>query len=334
MKQARKVGLVGFMVFLALIFVLGGIILPEAKRPPKWTWRAGIPNEPMATQMACNLYANPHGNQGPGSPGYITYASNDFVEIDFWTSEDKDTGRFHSIFSLKIRNTEKGVSEDPGYYSVGFRDIWFSGCKTYCYLGGEGPCRCWVFPNYGLNGVDCCVPLCCGPTAECGSDGFGIMKQYMETSAHPRDGYDHFGLRFWVDTNIESIGVGDTWTGEGYMWWLNIWNTGETLVTGSEQYHNIVCDYTIPLEGIQVYRAGQNEWIITIDQCGPYVEGEECPPSAHGHSGRYIVFWETYYQGIEKQVGKSGKTSIVSEYRPALGGATRFKFQTIWTRTQ
>ena len=158
------------------------------------------------------------------------------------------------------------------------------------------------------------------------------MQQYMQDSAHPRDEYDHFGLRFWVNTDIEALGVGDTWIGEGYMWWLHLWNTGDTLLEGNEDYHNVICDYTIPLEGVRVDRTSANEWIITVDQCGPYVDGGDCPGSLHGHSGRYIVFWESYYQGIEKQKGKSGKTYIDSERRWALGGATKFKFQTKWTR--
>jgi len=157
------------------------------------------------------------------------------------------------------------------------------------------------------------------------------MKEFMETSAHPRNGYDNFSLRFWVNTDIEAIETGDTWEGEGYMWWLNIWNTSDILLAGSEKYHNIVPQWSIPLEGVEVYRSGENEWIITVDQCGPTIEGG-CPPSLYGHSGRYIAFWETYYQGIEKQKGKSGKSYIDSEYRRALGAATAFKFITKWTR--
>jgi hypothetical protein len=156
------------------------------------------------------------------------------------------------------------------------------------------------------------------------------MKEFMETPAHPRNGYDHFSLRFWVNTDIEALDIGgESWEGEGYMWRLNIWNTSDILLTGSEKYHNIEPQWSVPLEGVEVYRSGENEWIITVDQCG--VE-DGCPPSQHGHSGRYIAFWETYYQGIEKQKGKSGKTYIDSEYRRALGAATPFKFITKWTR--
>jgi hypothetical protein len=329
-RKFQSFRLFGLVFFLTVILVFVAIEMLEAKKPPKWEWRVGIPNEILAESEGCNLYGNPHGNQVPGSPAFVTYENNDFIETKFWTSEDKDTGEFHSIFSLKVGNTEKGLSDAPGYYSVGFRDVWFSGCKSYCFLGGEGPCMCWVLPNYGLSGVDCCVPLCCGKTDECGSDGFWVTQQFMQEFAHPSYGYDHFGLRFWVNTDIEAIEEGDYWEGEGYMWWLNLWNTGETLLDGNEDYHNIVCDYTIPLEGVRVDRTGANEWIITVDQCGP--EGVNCPPSMHGHSGRYIVFWEAYSQGIEKQIGKSGKTSIEAENRRALGGATKFKFQTKWTR--
>ena len=256
MKKYNRFKVLSLVTILVIVLVFVGINALEAKKPPKWEWKVGIPNKLLAQPEACNLYSNPHGNGIPGGQGYITYEKNDFVEVEFWTSEDKDTGEFHSVFSLKIENTEKGISNDPGYYSIGFRDVWFMGCKSYCFLGGEGPCKCWVLPNYGLAGVGCDVPLCCGPTDECGSDGFWIMQQYMQDSAHPRDGYDHFGLRFWVNTDIEAIDVGNTWEGEGYMWWLNLWNTGETLLEGNEDYHNVICDYTIPLEGVQVYRSG------------------------------------------------------------------------------
>ncbi len=325
MKKFEKFKLLILLIFLSVALVFAGVNFLEAdkpdkppgKKPPKWEWKVAIPNEEEAAESGCNLY----GNNG-------TYENNEFVEVKYWTFEDKDTGEFHSIFSLKIENTQKGISDNPGDYSVGFRDLQFIGCKSYCFLGGEGPCRCWVFPNYSLSGVDCCEVDCSGQ----GSPDYWVMKEFMETSAHPRDGYDHFGLRFWLNTDIEAIETGDTWEGEGYLWWFNIWNTSDILLTGNEKYHNVVPQSSIPLEGVEVYRSGENEWEITIDQCGLYVAGGECPPSAYGHTGRYIVFWETYYQGIEKPIGKSGKSKIESQTRRALGGATEFKFFTKWTR--
>ena len=326
MKTSGELKLFSLVIILtgALLFI--GINHLEAKKPPKWEWKIDLPNILMAESEECNLYANPHGNQSPVDPGYVTYENNDSVEVLFWTSEDTDTGEFHSIFSLKIENTQKGISDASGYYSVGFRDIEFMGCKSYCLLGGTGPCLCWAFPNYGLIGEDCCEVDCYGT----GSSGYWVMQEFMENNAHPSYEYDHFSLRFWVNVDIEALEIGESWLGEGYLWWLNIWNTSDILLTGSEQYHNVVPQSSVPLEGVHITRSGENEWIVTVDQCG--VAGEECPPSAYGHSGRYIAFWEMYYQGIEKQKGKSGKTYIDSESRRALGAATPFKFITKWTK--
>jgi hypothetical protein len=335
MKKLGKFKLFILLIFLSVALVFVGVNFVEAdkpdnpgKKPPKWEWKVEIPNEDEAVANGCNLYGN---NE--------IFENNEFVEVEYWTYEDTDIPEFNSVFSLKIRNTEKDSSMDPGYYSIGFRDLQFIGCKSYCFLGGEGPCRCWVFPNSPYpEGVDCsadgnCELInCCGPTSECGSDGFWVMEDFMEDYAHPCYGYELFGLRFWVNTDVEAIEIGDTWEGEGYLWWLNIWNTSDILLDGNEKYHNIVPQSSLPLEGAKVYRSGENEWVITVDQCGQYFEGGECPPSAHGHSGRYIAFWETYYQGIEKPIGKSGKSKIESQTRRALGAATPFKFITKWTR--
>ncbi|MCK4789514.1 MAG: hypothetical protein KAV87_37580, partial [Desulfobacteraceae bacterium] len=156
-----------------------------------------------------------------------------------------------------------------------------------------------------------------------------VMKEFMEKYNHPSWGYDHFSLRIIVYYDIEAMEIGSSVDNlDGYMWKLNIWNTGDTLLSGDEKYHNIVCDYRFPLEGIEVERSGENEWTITVDQCGVNVEGS-CPTEL---SGRYIVFNETYYQGVEKQKGKSGRTYIDAEYRKAVGSATAFKFITKWTR--
>lgn len=317
MKDLGKFKLFGLLIFLSLVLVFAGVNFLEGKKPgkkpPKWDWKVEIPNLGEAESEGLNLYGN--------NPEYV---NNDFVEVDSWTSEDKDTGEIHYTFSLKIENTEKDISDSVGDYSIGFRDIWFMGCKSYCFLGGEGHCRCWVFPGT-YPGVDCCVPDCSGP----GSPDYRVMKEFMEKYNHPSWGYDHFSLRIIVYYDIEAMEIGSSVDNlDGYMWKLNIWNTGDTLLSGDEKYHNIVCDYRFPLEGIEVERSGENEWTITVDQCGVNVEGS-CPTEL---SGRYIVFNETYYQGVEKQKGKSGRTYIDPEYRKAVGAATAFKFITKWTR--
>jgi len=264
MKDLGKFKLFGLLIFLSVVLVFAGVNFLEGKKPvkkpPKWEWKVGIPNLAMANGDGCNLYANPHGNplNAPENGEYIIYENNDFVDVDSWTSEDKDTGEIHYTFSLKLENTEKGISDSAGYYSVGFQEVMFRGCKSYCFLGGTGPCLSWVFPNYSYPpaGVDCCVVNCSGP----GSPDNWVMKEFMETSAHPRDGYDHFSLRFWVNKDIEAIAIDGSWEGEGYMWKMNVWNTDDTLLSGDEKYHNIICQYSIPLEGVLVERSGENEW--------------------------------------------------------------------------
>jgi hypothetical protein len=310
-----------------------GIDYLEGKKPPKWEWKVGIPEETLATELECNLYGN---SSDLREEEYLIYERNDFVDVEYWTSEDKDTGEIHSTFSLKLENTEKGISDNPGDYSIGFRDLQFIGCKSYCYLGGTGDCRCWVFPNYP-GGVDCCTPYCCGridPATGCYSDGFEVMEDFMVNNAHPSFGYDHFSLRIIVYYDIEAMETGSSVDNiEGNMWRMNVWNTEDTLLSGDEEYHNIICQYSIPLEGVLVERSGENEWKITVDQCGyNYPDTNNCPSLLTNNSGRYIAFWEFYNQGIEKPKGKSGKSSIESERRWALGAATAFKFITKWTR--
>lgn len=337
MKDLGKFKLFGLLIFLSLVLVFAGVDFLEGKKPgkkpPKWEWKVGIPDETLAEQedFNCNLYGHsPTANED--SEGYITYEKNDFVDVEYWTSEDKDTGEIHSTFSLKLENSEKGISDDPGDYSIGFRDLQFTGCKSYCYLGGEGPCRSWVFPNYSSTpeGVDCCEVDCSGT----GSGGYWVMKEFMQNNAHPSFGYDHFSLRIIVYYDIEAMDTGNSVDNiEGYMWRMNIWNTEDTLLSGDEEYHNIICQYSIPLEGVLVERSGENEWKITVDQCGYHdPDTNNCPSLLTNNSGRYIAFWEFYNQGIEKPIGKSGKSSIESERRWALGAATAFKFITKWTR--
>jgi len=145
----------------------------------------------------------------------------------------------------------------------------------------------------------------------------------MEQNDHPYKDpydsaadYDQFSLRFIVDTDIDSLGAGESWEGDAYLWWLNLWNTDEIMEYGNEDFHNIACAYWIPLEYVEVKRSGDNVWTVTVGQRGE----------------SFVVFWETYYQEIWKEKGKSGKMSLDSEYRRALGSATPFKFITKWTR--
>lgn len=333
MKKLGAFKSFGLLVFLSIALILVGVNFLEAdkpdkppgKKPPKWEWKVGIPNLTKAVNLDCNLYANsPLTSE---DSGYIIYENNDFVKVEYWTSQDDETAETHSTFSLTMENTEKGNPAGTGAYSVGFRDLLFTGCRTYCNEGGEGPCLCWVLPNYNSTGKSCCEIDCHGP----GSPDFWVMKEFMEYNFHPSHGYDHFSLRFIVYCDVEAMQLNEEVTVDGYMWWLNIWNTGETLIEGNEDYHNIVPAYWILLEDIGVKKTGDNEWTITVDQCGVNDPPGSCY-SKYGHSGRYIVFYEFYYQGIEKQKGKSGKTYIESERRYALGAATPFKFITKWTR--
>jgi hypothetical protein len=316
MKRHERSHPIGLLVILTVTLAFAAIYSVEAKKPPKWEWTVSIPGLAEAEYEACNLYAvSP---EEALEDGYITYKNNGFVDVDFWKYEDDDAGEVHSTFVLTIENTDKSI-DDPGLYSIGFRDVRFTGCKSYCYNGGEGPCRCYVLPNYGLNGEDCCESDCVGPE---GDNKNWVMTEFMESEAHPSYGYREFSLRFWVYTDIESMNPGETRTVDGYMWRLNIWNTGEVLLDGSEDFHNIVCDPAWPLKDVDVYRSGENEWIITVDQNGtvPY--------------GPFIIFGEMYQQGIEKTRGKSGKTYIDSEERYAIKAATPFKFITKWTRSK
>lgn len=332
MKNFSKLNLFGLVIILVGALAFMGLDSLEAKKPDNpgkpgkkpqtWEWKVEIPNLAMAADESCNLYANPHENPlgMPESSGYITYEKSDFVGVEYWTSEDKDTGEIHSTFSLKLKNTEKGISDDPGDYSIGFRDLQFIGCRTYCSEGGTGPCLCWVLPNYG-DGIDCCDSGCEGP----GSGGYSVMQDFMENYAHPSFGYNDFFLRFIVYCDVEAIAVDDSVTVDGYMWKIN--------VEGSENYHNIVCAYWILLEDVLVERTGENEWTITVDQCGVHdPEGGNPCFSKYGNTGRYIVFYEHYNQAVERQKGKSGKSYIDYEERWALGAATPFKFITKWTR--
>jgi hypothetical protein len=342
------------LILLSVAVVFIGINGLEAKKPTKWEWKVGIPNELTASD--CNLYAIDHGTLD--LDGYVIYESDDFVEVDFQTNEDRQTGESITVFSLIIENTNKDPA-DPGKgkYSVGFQNLDFIGCRSHCYLGGDPDDTCYAygFPNFLETRPACCadcdppcssecVPFCNPETGVCctnggvccshdqsicsslGYPGHWVMRQFMEGYDHPSHGYDHFSLRFLVDTDIEAIEPGECWpepetcepVGTGYIWRLNVWNTDETLVGADDDYHNVVVK-PWPLSGVSVKRGlapYENEWIITVDQKAVYEH--------------YIPFHETYYQG--KPRGKSGKSN--SEYLWAIGAATPFKFVTKWRRVQ
>jgi hypothetical protein len=328
MWNVRGLRLFGLVACMAVALVFTGASQLDAKKPPKppqIQWQVAIPDENTAGEEGCNLYGN-------GSSGYVEYENNEAVEVDVFTNVDPETGKSTTRFTLKIA--------EPG--SIGFRDLDFQGCRTYCLEGGEGPCTCQVFPDSDPDGSDCCEVNCCSRNdPDCEATGYVDMKSFMEGPLHPTEGYDSFNLRFIVHEDIEAIpepsfnAQGEleihSWTGEADLVWLNLWNTDEILVEGNNDEHNIVCAYWRPLEDVVVERLGADGWKVTVDQCG--WEGEEnCPENDYGYSEQYIVFWETYYQGIWKPKGKSGKFSLDSEYRWALGGAIPFKFITKWTR--
>jgi len=333
MWNVRGARLFGLVMCLAVALVLFGTSQLDAKKPPRWEWKVAIPNALAAETTGCNLF----GSDGtfPKTGGDITYLNNDVVEVESWTNEDPENGRY-TAFSLTI---------SPGGNTVGFRALDFQGCKSYCLRGGEGDCLYQVFPvfppipleNAGAVCNDEPYEDCCPPDdGRCGATGYSIMKAFMEQpygyptyDYHPTTEYKNFSLRVIVYTDIDSITESVPYKGEGYLWRLNLWNTDEIMVAGNEDYHNTVPAYWIPLEGVVVERTGDDEWTMTVNQCG-LPAGAECLPSEHGHSGRWVVFWETYYQGIEILKGK--KTRLESEYRWALGTGTPFKFITKWTR--
>ena len=293
-------------------------------------WQVEIPDEDMAEDDCihyvfegqesddCNLY-------GPGNiegtREWVTFANSETVEVDVFTNQDPETKRYYTVFSLKIT--------EPG--SIGFRDLRFAGCRSYCLNGGEGQCTCQVFPGSGA--TDCCEVWCCEPgDLYCGAEGYSVMKNFMEGSLHPTAGYDNFSLRFSVPADIDSLDENNgVLIDNASLWWWNLWNTDEVMVDGDEFDHNVVAAYWIPLEDVVVERVG-DEWTVTVNQCGwPGVDG--CPGSdIEGQTTRPIVFWESYYQGIWIPTGKSGKYSLDSEYRRAVGSGTPFKFITKWKR--
>jgi len=320
MWNVRAARLCGLVACLAVALVLFGVSQLDAKKPPKppeVQWQVAIPDMTEASNQGWNLYVAD--KFASVNEGFVALQNSETVEVDVFTNRDPETGEYYTVFTLTIAESE----------SIGFLNLDFQGCRSYCLDGGEGPCKCKVFPE--SDGIDCCGVNCCSRLDEsCEATGFIPMETFMEGSLHPTAGYDHFSLRFIVYTDIDSLDeVDGSLEGDAYLWRLNLWNTDEIMVDGDEFNHNIVCAHWIPLEDVVVERSG-DEWTVTVDQCG--LTGDGCPASDHGYSGRWVAFWETYYQGIWKEKGKSGNFSLDSEYRRAMGSAMPFKFITKWTR--
>ena len=314
-------------------------ILPN----PKVEWVVEIPDEVTAasndciqhlfntpeygsqTQGDCNLYASPSSASPLTESGWVTFSNSGGNGVHVQTYVDEPTGIPVTRFALTVTEPE----------SIGFRDLGFDGCRSYCLHGGEGPCACQVFP--GSDAIDCCYVDCCEPgDPYCGAEGYQNMKDFMEGSLHPTAGYDYFFLWFNVYEDIDLLEDGVHEVGDAHLARLNLSNTDEVMEFGDEFNHNVVCAHWIPLEDVVVERSGE-EWTVTVNQCGMAgVDG--CPGSKYvdSQTNRPIVFWETYYQGIwvEKERGKSGKfsPSLDSEYRWAVGTGAAFKFVTKWKR--
>ena len=241
------------------------------------------------------------------------WGGHDDIQCEVWD------GQPYTVFDLTVAEPK----------SIGFRNLGFQGCKPYCSQGGEGPRTGQVF--LGSKGQDCCVVDCCSTGDQSCGTGYWVMQDFMEGQLHPTSGYDHFSLRFIVWTDIDALPDGPTTFAVADLWRLNLWNTDEVMEAGNESDHNVVGAYWIPLEDVVVERSG-DEWTVTVNQCG--FEGVDgCPLSnIEGQITRPIVFWETYYQGILKPIGKSGKFNLDSEYRRAVGSGTHFKFVTKWKR--
>lgn len=315
MRKLSSLKSFGFLSILMGAFVVVGINYLESKESLKWDWIVEIPNLAEAQNEGLNLY------------GYDNriYERNDFVAVDVRRQEDGETGEIYYAFLLKIDNTEKDKSNSYGYYWIGFRNLAFAWCINYYDMGGEGPCRCCVFPNSQYSKGISCSELRCGGF---GGTGYKCIENFLTSHKHPSWGYDHVSITMHIYCDIEAIPTPGSVITECYMRRLNIWNTAETLEKGYEDYHNIECHYVFPLEDVEVIRSEDgNTWTVIVDQDGG-------PSKREDMIGKYklLAFRESYFQGIKKTSGKSGREFISSEYHGALGGRTIFRFKSIWTR--
>ena len=173
MWNVRGARFFGLVASLAVALVFFGASQLDAKKPPKppeVQWQVAIPGENTAGTEGCSLY-------GAGNPnGYVTFQNVDSVEIDVFTNQDPETKIFYTVFTLTVAEPE----------SIGFQNLDFQGCRTYCDddgFGGclcEGDCLCQYFPP-AESGSDCCPYDCCSRNdPDCNATGYIAMKQFME----------------------------------------------------------------------------------------------------------------------------------------------------------
>jgi len=100
MKRFGKLKLFGLVAFLTAALIFVGIDYLEGKKPPKWEWKVGIPEETLATELECNLYGN---SSDLSEEEYLIYERNDFVDVEYWTSEDKELRKVYLMALAIIR---------------------------------------------------------------------------------------------------------------------------------------------------------------------------------------------------------------------------------------
>jgi hypothetical protein len=318
---------------LTVVSVFFGINSLEAKKQPKWEWKVKIPNEAKAIESGWNLYGNSTIQSNDGK--YAIYEKNDFCDVDVLRMEDRYTEEIYYLFMLEIQNTAKDNPSAAGDYSIGFQNLKFKEGKTFIDdIKRSGDCCCCVFPPY----IEC-IPCSrkSGCTGKC-------LEDFLENYDHPNWGYDHVVIQMKIYRDIENMDPGSSENTFGYMRRFDIWNTGDTLLRGNEDYHNIVCRYRIPLEDVRVERSREeddngNTWTVIINQdgsetdCSRLPEGTKHRELCESVKEKYklLGLWEMYYQGFKKKA-ISGKEFIDSVSRIALAARTPFKYKSTWTR--
>ncbi len=321
-------------ILLATYIFLGANFL-EAKKQQRKDWKVEIPKKAEAIEEDWNVSGNSPLNSSDGK--YSIYKKNDFVEVDVRRMEDSVTEEIYYLFTLEIQNTEKDNPSATGAYSIGFQHLKFQEGKSYIDdIKGSGDCCCCVLPPH-KDCVTCTKKSGC--TGKC-------LEDFLEGYDHPSWGYDHVVIHMKIYGDIEIMDPGSSKTTFGYMRRFDIWNTGESLLKGNEDYHNIVCRYRIPLEDVRVERSGPDEdngntWTVIINldgsktDCSTLPEGTKHRELCENMKGKYklLALRETYYQGVKKKA-ISGKEFIDSVSRIALAARTLFKFKSKWTRVE